>query len=489
MTETHVMQTTPLEMAIKTAKRDSGDGDLSPLGTITNYASTRENSVSQQSKDYTYQYSLLSATQTLFERETHRVNYCRKLRIDAEKPIEIRVDTENGRAGYSNIQSCGNVWACPVCSARISEERREQVSLAVNEWKRRGKHVAMLTTTMSHNKQESAEDVLTRFSKIWRKFTSGRAWQDSKEEFGLFGTIRALEVTHGMNGWHVHVHALMFLDIDLGSDLRHLETFYKERWSDCATVYGAVASAEHGCKLTSQADDISAYITKYGKLPCDLDEKLDAAAGEWTEAHEVAKAVTKKANGRDGRTPFKLLDDYTFSGDKKAGQLFKEYAKAFKGKRQLNWSNGLKDELLPDENEEKTDEEIAEEVPEIAVHELGREMWREVIRQKQRGAVLSAALDGDQALKELLIKIDQRCVEPLDFVLKKIVKSHYIWISRSKDGFAYHIWDMSERTRRKPDIESPLRFSSEMEAYFVANRIVNHREKLKWKTVSSAEHI
>lgn len=453
-----------------------GVSDDALLGSITNYASTEEKPEPEYVPDYCYQYGLLDAAQQLFALKKHRVTNCRKLRIDKEQPIQIRVDSQNNRAGYSNIQSCGNVWACPVCSARITEERRLEVQRAVHEWKKRGKHVAMLTCTVRHNKSQSAKDVLKNFNRIWRKFTSGRAWQDSKSDYGLIGTIRALETTYGSNGWHVHVHALLFLDVELNTDTRHLEAFYKQRWTDSSRYYRAFASAKHGCTLTSHADDIAAYVTKYGKLPRDMDEKLEDASTTWNESHEVTKHTTKKASTSTGRTPFQLLHDYKHENDKRAGQLFMEYAFAFAGKRQLNWSNGLKDMLLVEEVE---DENVLENLPEETIEEIRIVVWREIIRQKQRGTVLAAALAGKQALDELLAEVENRIECGLTFTIKTVQAGHYIWISESRQGYRYHVWSLADTTKRKPDHESNVYLPTENEAYFLACKLSNHLEKMQ----------
>ena len=77
---------------------------------------------------------------------------------------------------------------------------------------------------------------------------------------------------------------------------------------------------------------------------------------KWGAAEELALGERKK--GRLGRTPFQLLQDYAEGGDANAGALFTEFAKVFKGRRQLVWSRGLK--ALAG-IEEKSDERIAEE--------------------------------------------------------------------------------------------------------------------------------
>ena len=72
----------------------------------------------------------------------------------------------------------------------------------------------------------------------------------------------------------------------------------------------------------------------------------DQYIGKWGVEHEMTKGHIKK--GKGWFNSFDLLqlsfeDELIFG--RKPSQLFKEYAAAFKGARQLMWSRGLKDVL------------------------------------------------------------------------------------------------------------------------------------------------
>lgn len=87
---------------------------------------------------------------------------------------------------------------------------------------------------------------------------------------------------------------------------------------------------------------------------------------------EVTKGHLKKGR-EDSLTPFDLLRQSIELP--KYGFLFREFADAFKGKKQLFWSKGLK-ELLGIES--KTDEEILEETDKdsIVIDELAFEVFQ-----------------------------------------------------------------------------------------------------------------
>lgn len=447
------------------------------LGNTTNSASTSCSCGCESKKKIQHAYRLLDAAQHLFERENHRVCMCSKIRIDIEKPIDVTVDRENGRASYGNIAKCGNVWACPVCSRKISEERREEVQTAINEWRRRGNLVAMMTNTISHNIGDALQDVKTLFSKAWRSYTGGRGWADFCDEWSYHGRIRVIEITYGMNGWHLHAHTILFLEVSPDYDISPMRHELKTRWMKAVQRHGGHANYENGCDITVRENDISDYVTKHGRLPSDIEEKIEASAVGWTESHELAKAVTKNAKTEDGRTPFRMLQDYAELGDKRAGALFVEYVRAMKNQKQLEWSKGLKNDLLNGEHDEKSDEEVAEEVDTEVVAQVEKDVWRHIIRQRARGRVLAAALEGDEELVQVLHEIKDGVYFVPGVVRKECIGNHRVYIGRGKHGFVFACWDMSNKQMRPPDYQSRVGVGSELEALFVASRWVSHQEK------------
>ena len=106
-------------------------------------------------------------------------------------------------------------------------------------------------------------------------------------------------------------------------------------------------------------------------------------------------------------TPFDLLRAVLADKeDKQAAALFAEFAKAFKGKRQLSWSNGLKAKF---NLVEKNDEELAAELEDNAelLGLISPDEWRDVLKVKARATVLElAAAAGWPAVKKFLAFID-----------------------------------------------------------------------------------
>ena len=126
---------------------------------------------------------------------------------------------------------------------------------------------------------------------------------------------------------------------------------------------------------------------------------------KWGLEDEMTRGTSRRA--KQGETPFDLLRAVLADkNDKQAAALFAEFAKAFKGKRQLSWSNGLKAKF---NLVEKDDEELAAELEDSAelLGLISPDEWRDVLKVKARATVLElAAAAGWPAVKKFLTFID-----------------------------------------------------------------------------------
>ncbi|GAI24506.1 unnamed protein product, partial [marine sediment metagenome] len=121
---------------------------------------------------------------------------------------------------------------------------------------------------MPHDYGDWLKLMLGLVSKSWSKCIAGRAWKEIKNEFGIEGFVRALEITEGPNGWHPHMHILLFVRRPLTEAERAaLEDVLYKRWSDAIVAGGGSRpSREHGVVLSpgEDAGDYVAKITKQG---------------------------------------------------------------------------------------------------------------------------------------------------------------------------------------------------------------------------------
>lgn len=313
-----------------------------------------------------------------------RTDKCLRLR-QGSKEIQVWQSKEHKTTSYSGLQTCGSVWACPVCSAKIAERRRAEIIAAMTAHKAADGCVNMLTLTAPHQRKDKLVDLLAMQALALKKMFADNTVRKIFKEMGVLGQIRALEVTHGRrsdfnNGWHPHYHLLLFCGsgVDLkrfdGPQMNDWAVRLYMRWAACCVSAGlGTPSFAHGLKL-DDGSKAAKYVAKWG-----LED-------------EMTKGHTKKAN--NGETPFDFLRAYLGDrSDKQAGALFKEFAETFKGKRQLFWSPGLKKRFAIGE---ATDEELAVQMDDYAsmLGTITLEQWRDVLADDGRGVLLMLASNG-----------------------------------------------------------------------------------------------
>src|SRR5215467_13175961 len=63
--------------------------------------------------------------------------------------VEIRI--KDGSAYYCGLETCGNVWLCPVCSAKIHRRRADELRDALTVWESQGHAATLVTITVPHD--------------------------------------------------------------------------------------------------------------------------------------------------------------------------------------------------------------------------------------------------------------------------------------------------------------------------------------------------
>jgi hypothetical protein len=327
-------------------------------------------------------FALQSVARSLFPKS--RIDKCLRLRQKGQE-IQVLRSIEHKTASFSGLQTCGSVWRCPVCSAKIAERRRGEIIAAMAAHKAVGGCVNMLTLTAPHQVKDNLADLLQKQAKALNTFWKDRQSKAIFKEMGVVGQIRALEVTHGRksaqnNGWHPHYHVLQFGGV--GVDLARFEPIQMTDWQ--VRLYLRWANA---CKLAGLGEPSYAHGLK-------LDDGSKAAkyVSKWGLEDEMTKGHTKKA--LHGETPFDFLRSYLADKtDKQAAALFVEFATTFEGKRQLHWSAGLKKRFAIGE---KTDEQLAEVQDDFAriLGTITLDQWRDVLAVDGRVNVLLLAASG-----------------------------------------------------------------------------------------------
>lgn len=300
----------------------------------------------------------------------------------ADLSTQVAVKRRAGRARFEGLQTCGSVWMCPVCSSRISEVRRVELNKALAQARVLGLGIAMITLTTRHNASDDLPALLEALKKAKNHWHDSRTYKRHKPT--IAGCITATELTHGKNGWHPHFHILVFLR---GTpDLDAFRDDLDAQWLTSLEACG-LSGAGSAFRL-DDAQSAGNYVGKWG------------AAEELTMSSKKGGDAAKSK----GRNPFAILTDAHHNPYDKA--LFYTYAQAFKGRRQLVWTKGLRDLLAVPET---TDQQAAVIEPDEAEDEFIAAItpadWK-VIRHKGRDTILTACEDTTMPLQDALDRVE-----------------------------------------------------------------------------------
>jgi hypothetical protein len=332
-----------------------------------------------------------------------RVASCMRARLDGV--VKVMHHPQHGSASYAGLMTCGSVWVCPVCSAKIAARRQAEIEAGVASWRARGGGLLLVTMTLRHKRADKLATLLAALNGAHRWARGGRPWLYLRQEYGIAGAITTRETTVGGNGWHPHLHALWFVEKPLTDDeTAELNTIMRERWVTALHKMGANAAEEYGFRIDNvKADDdktikdIIPYIVKQSR--------------QWSETDEVIGGGRKQAKA--GNMSIAELLKKASKGSNYAKALFVEYAIATKGHNLVVWTPGLR-ALLGQVEEEKSDAELAakEEAGGQLVITLPAEQWRMVCYDKARGRLLAALQRGGRKGLEHWFDVHGYPIEP-----------------------------------------------------------------------------
>lgn len=280
-------------------------------------------------------------------RKVRRLTRLDRVRACGRVPIgqQVSIRLSEGVAGVAGVETCGSVWACPVCAAKVAARRAGEVAALIDWAGQQGHSVLLLTLTMRHHAGQGLGQCWAALSKAWAAVTSGRGWIADRDQFGVLGWIRAVEVTHGQAGWHVHIHALLIVRREVDDlDASILGERMFSRWQQALRRNGFDAWSDHGgldvrVVAMSSGDRVAGYLAK---------------AMAWETVGGAGKA-----GRRASRTPFQILADIFEDFLAADADLWFEFERVSRGRRQMTWSRGLRD--LAGLRSEVSDEEVAAE--------------------------------------------------------------------------------------------------------------------------------
>jgi hypothetical protein len=324
----------------------------------------------------------------------YRVSKCLRLPISTSHHISVYKNSALKSVFFGGLQTCGSVWHCPVCAAKISEKRVSEVQHAIDYCKEQGGFVSFITRTVPHSQNDNLKGILERFRQAEKLYKGSRYYRSTLASFGSFGQIKVFEITVGVNGWHLHVHEIMLHhESSIDDFYQCLESNLYSLWSSAAVDAGfELPSRAHGLQVQN-GDFAASYIAKFGKEP----------KNNWSSSRELTKQHIKRS--KSGFSPFDLMRYQRDSPQPFILQLITEYGEAMHRARQLIWSRGLKKLVCL---VEFTDAEIAAQMDETAalLGLISLDQWRFIIKMDLRSTVLLIAKYHDySALVAFLVSI------------------------------------------------------------------------------------
>lgn len=296
------------------------------------------------------------------------------------KAVEFR-RTPEGVAGIAGLASCGRVWLCPVCNAKVMARRALEIGVAV-AWAESQSYVMLWgSLTVRHNARSNLADLLDIQRNAWRSLVREKFWAkgsatatvphthsdscavecDRKQQpvllpvDGRVGYIRAAELTTGRNGWHPHFHPLIIWRGDASDASRFAERTVAG-WIDGVEASGGEAR-ENGAQQLEvlrpgrSFKELGAYVTK---------QTYDAAAVALELVWSQGKTKPTRATSRRAKTEahWGLLAGIA-AGVVDDVDTWHQLEDAIPGHRMITWSRGLRE--FAGVGAESTDEDIAAE--------------------------------------------------------------------------------------------------------------------------------
>jgi hypothetical protein len=352
------------------AQSGLGPGGEAPLGTYGN-SFTPPASLRQEKR--TSRHLLKRSQRLLSDSKTSRLCWSALSEL-----VTIDVGAQLV-AHVSGIARCGSPWSCPLCAPVVRERRAKDIDAGVSSWLANGHGAAFITQTVRHGRRDELSGRLEVVARALGHCLRGKSWERRAKRLGYVGAIKAVEITHGQNGWHPHAHSLLLFESPLSpADLADLQSWLFARWSRVVERKGfGSLSKEHGVDVQGVTDSgaLGSYLTK--------------VEGGWGVGLELARADVKKSKG--GRTPFEILSEFVETGESRLAALWREFESATSGKQAIVWSPGLRRLLLGDDQEVGDVEAAAAEGADLTLLRclIQRAQWSAALRWGTTGELLT----------------------------------------------------------------------------------------------------
>lgn len=347
-----------------------------PLGISTTYRATTQKEIPVKSllpvnyKQHRKTLDKIKKAVVKHNLVSKRISFC-GCPVPNKTDVLIHRDNNNN-SKIKNIVACGSVWECPTCSNKILSTRQEELNIIGKGWLKDKGSIYLITFTIQHSSDDSLEYTLgdSKTKGITLAYSMMLKHRRFKEyitnKYGLKFSVRGLECTYGVNGFHVHIHSLFYLENSLtDKQIEELKRDLFELWlSVCKNSRLKLPNFKHGIDIVN-GSNAGKYIAK------------------WSSSNELSSPTHKK--GKNGNFTIWQLQNFLINPDEsplpveRLKAILKEYYSAFKGKKLLTWSdkNKIRKKYL---EVDKTDIDIVDcsDIESIEQVELSKSLYNQI---------------------------------------------------------------------------------------------------------------
>lgn len=311
--------------------------------------------------------------------ETPRaVHHCGRVPLGGAVWVTV-ADREGRRpsASVSGVQRCGLPHECPSCRRTMSMERAAVVQQVLEDARRRGWSLYLVTLTVRHGPQHRIRDTVVGLRRAWTRLTRSRAWFELRHEIGGLEVIRGLETTYGENGAHPHIHAVFGVPpVDGAGPMRVGTRRDSEAELDIEGRLIDVLDARWAPAVVATMGPDHAPDDAHG---VDVQAARDATGAGGYIAKLGLELTLESKGSRAGRTPLDVLSDWVDHRREEDWRLWRAHADAWRGERLLTWSRGWGG-AWREEAEAHLEAELEATTTTTTVAEVPHEDWSVVVR-------------------------------------------------------------------------------------------------------------
>lgn len=256
--------------------------------------------------------TLKSINQTLCScgRDTHLGN--------TSGTVDIKETATTRR--LKGLKSCGNNSACPVCAAKLSSIRGNQLKELMSIGRENGRSYMLVVSTIPHKAGEALESTLNQVIDMSNFIFNQREYKAfkklSKCRFVHGGLENMVSFKNGLLDWHPHKNYLLDFDILISEVIKNLglnnEVDLKLYVSRMMTFLGQKYLEKENIQKTLlspylQQEEKSNRIHVKGGVTASL-EFDDGYIAKWGLDAEMTSGIYKDGRFSESFHPFNLLD-------------------------------------------------------------------------------------------------------------------------------------------------------------------------------------